>query len=470
MAGQATVKIGDTEWATDVAMQPWELSQGLGGLSGLLTGAGMLFDLGWEQIIEVTTMPMLFPIDIAFFSESLTLSELYREVEPGYIVTSQLPARYFLEVNAGELADIEAGSQAEVCLLSTETTAAAPDWSSTMFGFIGLMVMGIFMIGIVRDLTSEALKEPEKKPLLYGPRGEKLLTHTSMKVDLWTEITSGIEGELGKRTDLPASQLRQIAEVVAHRVEKRAGELAWIELRDGTTFERKGKALINQGLKIFAALDGYLGLTTKLWHSDRIAVADMIDERLKEADVIVLRDGTIFQRAFVPGRFSPATTTGEEQPAGTCYADVWRFLINKGEGKLVHGTVYSGNRRIGHAWVQSNKDFIWEPQTGRYFTNLGFRCDFAPIEESSFTPEEAAIMVARIRHFGPWTDEECSRYLKDTSPAVIPEKPHQPKRHDDLDLLPDSPEFLAYTIDDIGFREIIDSAFRQAISRAKGAG
>jgi len=384
MAGQATVKIGDREWATDVATQPWELSQGLGGISELLAGTGMLFDLGWEQIIEVTTVPMLFPIDVAFFSENLTITEIYREVKTGYIVTSQLPARYFIEVNAGEMADIEVGNQAEISLLSTGTTAAAPDWTSAMFGFMGLMLMGIFMIGIVRDLTEETFKEPGGKPLIDGPRGEKLLAHTSNKVDLWVEITLVIESELGKRTDLPPGQLRQIAEVVAHRVEKRAGELAWLELRDGTTFERTGRALINQGLKIFTALDGYLGLTTKLWHADRIAVADVIDSSLKEADVIVLRDGTTFRKSFVPRHSLPATVNDKEKPCGTCYADAWRFLIKQGEGELVHGTVYSGNRRIGHAWVQANPDFIWEPQTGRHFTNLGFRCDFAPIEESRY--------------------------------------------------------------------------------------
>jgi len=361
MPGQATVKIGDREWSVDVATLTWELSQGLGGLSELPNSIGMLFDLGWEQIIEVTTVPMLFPLDIAFFSEDLMMTELYREVEPGYIVTSQLPARYFLEVNAGELADIEVGSQAEVTLLSIENATAAPDLTSAMFGFMGFMLMGVFMIGIVRDLTAEALKEPEKKPLLYGPRGEKLLAHTSMKVDLWVEITSVIEGELGKRTDLPTGQLRQIAEIVAHKVEKRAGELAWLELRDGTTFERTGKALINQGLKIFAALDGYLGLTTKLWHADRIAVADVIDGRLKEIDVIALRDGTIFRKTFKPGKSSTA---------------------------VVGRKVYS--------------------------------------------------------------------------------VPHPAVEQEELDLLPDSPEFLAYTIDDIGFREKIDSAFQEAITRARG--
>ena len=97
---------------------------------------------------------------------------------------------------------------------------------------------------------------------------------------------------------------------------------------------------------------------------------------------------------------------------GTCYQDAYRFVIREGEGELVHGTVWSGNRRIGHAWVETSTGWIWEPQTGRYFTNLGFRHDYAPVEESRYTAEEAAIMVARTKHFGPWTVEERSRFLK----------------------------------------------------------
>jgi uncharacterized membrane protein (UPF0127 family) len=342
MARQATIQIGDREWLVDVATQPWELSQGLGCLSGLPAGTGMLFDLGWEQIIEVTTVPMLFPLDIAFMASDLSVTELFRNVAPGYIVTSQSPARYFLEVNAGELDDIETGNQSEVSLLSMENAAAAADWIPVMFSFIGFMFMGVFMTGIVRDLTAEVLKEPEKKPLLYGPRGERLLAHTR--------------------------------DVIQH----------------------------------------------------------------------------------------------EDKPCGTCYADAWRFLINKGEGILTHGTVYSGDRRIGHAWVETGYDSIWEPQTGTHMTRLAYRYEASPIEEHRYTPEEAAIMVARTRHFGPWTDEERSRYLGDNSPAVIHKSKQRAERRDGLDLLSDSPEFLAYTIDDIGFREIIDSAFRQAISRARG--
>jgi len=108
MSGQAYLVISDKEWLVSLAIATWELEQGLGGLPELEAGTGMLFDLGVEQTIHVTTVPMLFPLDIAFLSEDLKVTEVYQNVEPGYLVTSTQPARYFIEVNAGDLTGIEA--------------------------------------------------------------------------------------------------------------------------------------------------------------------------------------------------------------------------------------------------------------------------------------------------------------------------------------------------------------------------
>ena len=112
MAGQLTLAISNKEWLVSLAQTPWELTQGLGGIPEMPQGTGMLFDLGFEKTITVTTEPMLFPLDIAFLSESLAITEIYRDVQPGYQVSSTLPARYFLEVNAGELEGIDSGGQA----------------------------------------------------------------------------------------------------------------------------------------------------------------------------------------------------------------------------------------------------------------------------------------------------------------------------------------------------------------------
>jgi len=165
---------------------------------------------------------------------------------------------------------------------------------------------------------------------------------------------------------------------------------------------------------------------------------------------------------------APSAIATGGKPTGTCYADAWRFVIREGEGELVHGTVFSGNRRIGHAWVETSTGWVWEPETGRYFTNLGFSDAFAPVIESRYTAEEAAIMAARAKNLGPWSELERRRYLKEKSPAIIPKHPRQPRLKGEIEFLPDSPEFLAYTIDDIGYREKIDSAFLGAIARARG--
>jgi len=106
MLGQAIVTIKDKKWIVNVVSTYLELTQGLGGLMELATGASMFFDLGYEQIIEVTTAPMLFSLDIAFFSQDMTVTTVNYHVEPGNFVISQEPARYFLEVNAGEFAGI----------------------------------------------------------------------------------------------------------------------------------------------------------------------------------------------------------------------------------------------------------------------------------------------------------------------------------------------------------------------------
>ncbi len=153
MAGQATVSIRDKIWNVDVATTPWELEQGLGGLAELPAGTGMLFDLGIEQAIQVTTVPMLFSLDIVFLSETLIITEVYRDVQPGYLMNSTSPARYFLEVNAGETEGLEIGDQVTVEMLSGEESGALPEWVPAFTGFMGMIVMGILSVSIVRGLT-----------------------------------------------------------------------------------------------------------------------------------------------------------------------------------------------------------------------------------------------------------------------------------------------------------------------------
>ena len=166
MAGQVKVTIGDKEWLASLASTYWEQVQGLGGIAEIPPGTGMLFDLGAEQIITVTTEPMFFPLDIAFFSEDMVVTEIYRNVQPGYLVTSTSPARYFLEVNAGELDDTGAGSQASFELLASENLAETTDWVTPMVSFLGFTFMGFILVGLVGDFTRSMFAESGHKFLL----------------------------------------------------------------------------------------------------------------------------------------------------------------------------------------------------------------------------------------------------------------------------------------------------------------
>jgi len=142
----------------------------------------------------------------------------------------------------------------------------------------------------------------------------------------------------------------------------------------------------------------------------------------------------------------------QTKPTGACYEDAWRFLRKEKEGHLVHGTVWSEDKRIGHAWVETETGYIWEPETGNFFTKLGFENVAAPIAEAKYDTTEASIMAARSQNFGPWTPEERGKWLKMKEPAV--------------EYLPDSAEFLAQTIVAAGYREKLDDAFQEAIARA----
>jgi len=180
MGGQANVNIDNKQWAVTIASTPWELVQGLGNIPQISPRTGMLFDLGYAQIINVTTEPMLFSLDIAFLSEDMVITEVYYDVPPGYLVTSTLPARYFIEVNAGELASVENGTQASFELLDSGSPAQSSDWVTPIFSFLGFTFMSILLVGLVGSITKSVFAEPEQKFLLSERRNGRCVNcHSS---------------------------------------------------------------------------------------------------------------------------------------------------------------------------------------------------------------------------------------------------------------------------------------------------
>jgi len=145
MSGQAVVTIRNHQWQVSLATDYMELIQGLSNIPQIPSGTGMLFDLGYDRIFTVTTKEMLLPIDIVRISSAMTVVDVAHDVQPGQLLTSDAPARYFLEVNTGEANDISLSDQASIQL----TSSPAPMQIDVSGIVITLLAMSL-MASIVR--------------------------------------------------------------------------------------------------------------------------------------------------------------------------------------------------------------------------------------------------------------------------------------------------------------------------------
>ena len=104
MINGVTVTIDSRDWVVSVAQSLPELQQGLSGVASIPAQTGKLFDLGSDKLVTVNAYDMLFPIDVVFIGADMKVTEIAPNLVPGptSAVTSTIPARYFLEMNAGE--------------------------------------------------------------------------------------------------------------------------------------------------------------------------------------------------------------------------------------------------------------------------------------------------------------------------------------------------------------------------------
>lgn len=433
MAGQATVTIRDRQWDVSLAATPYELASGLGNISQIPPQTGMLFDVGTTRIIQVTTVPMLFSLDIAFLSETLVVTEVYRNIEPGYLVTSTIPARYFFEVNAGELDGVDAGDRASVEVI-VPAQAAVPDWVSALFGFIGMLVAGIIAVSMVKELVKGLLEEPEKPALLAhtGPRKTfvpvKRVPSTISKGNLASEILKGLSSQDSYRAYVrhprDKSAFVTIGAIIGgHYSWNPAGFTVWVD-----AWERNPE-----------------------WPSDHIlAIKELRRPRTFEAT----EEGVKKALEYVETEFPTFTETMWVSKSIPIYvAHELGIMKKEAAPEWLPGVVV-----MPKIPEEARKDVLFV-QYIHDLVRLGER----------ISDEEVKVMweAWKKRELSKLPHNELIKRPKDiTRPAVIPTE-KRPRREGELEFLPDSPEFLAYTIDDIGYREKIDSAFQQAIARTK---
>jgi uncharacterized membrane protein (UPF0127 family) len=183
MLGQGTITLNNNTWQVSIAADPVDLSAGLGNLANLPAETGEYFDLGQMQTIRVTTVPMLFALDIAFLDENLVVTEVYQDMQPGYLVTSHQPARYFLEVNSGELANVNPGDQAEAEItLPPVISTSGTGWLDLLNTFMPL-IMGIAFLGMLIPLVKSLFQGETVQPQLLAATRKKENGKFQIKTD-----------------------------------------------------------------------------------------------------------------------------------------------------------------------------------------------------------------------------------------------------------------------------------------------
>jgi uncharacterized membrane protein (UPF0127 family) len=180
MAGQAIVTVNGSTWDVYLANTYAELAQGLAGVVSMSAGTGMIFDTGYDHAIGVTTEQMLFSLDIAFVSSELKVVEIHSNVAPGAVLAGSEPARYFLEVNAGELAAVSIGDDVSIEVVSTPVYVAPAISSEDIVNMAVMIGAAIVFSGLAWEMMGVGPYGHE-----YGGRHERGVVTPSADEDVW---------------------------------------------------------------------------------------------------------------------------------------------------------------------------------------------------------------------------------------------------------------------------------------------
>lgn len=122
IAGGPWVELGGQRYKVEIADDDAERAQGLMFRDELASGTGMLFIHDREEPEAYWMKNTKIPLDILYFDNARTLVAQQRDVPPCSAgnacptYPSNVPARYVLELNAGEAAKLELKNGAKLTL------------------------------------------------------------------------------------------------------------------------------------------------------------------------------------------------------------------------------------------------------------------------------------------------------------------------------------------------------------------
>ena len=95
---------------------------------------------------------------------------------------------------------------------------------------------------------------------------------------------------------------------------------------------------------------------------------------------------------------------------GRCYELAIKHLLDQGEGTLVHIKVWSRTfgMFIGHALVETETGFIYEPVVDRYFEKEWLFRTYKVEEFKRYTVTETIKMCLKHKNYGPWDSKSAA--------------------------------------------------------------
>ena len=192
MSGQAAISINEHQWSASIASSYAELTTGLSGVTSLPAGTGMLFVLPSKQAVSVDTTGMNFPLDIVFISDNIVI-DVATNIEPGYQVTEETPCDVFLEINAGEAAEVGAGDTVTIAIIQ----GPGFDWRSIISFAIPVAALGFVcaMAGGIARLMGGSSSSPKLLP-------KTMKTFKSGEIVLYKGERVRVSEQIGDRVNI----------------------------------------------------------------------------------------------------------------------------------------------------------------------------------------------------------------------------------------------------------------------------
>lgn len=150
---KSTVTFNNISWSVDVATTQLEIATGLSGQASIPARTGILFDMGKDVTnLEVNMQEMLFAIDIAFIDKNGLIVAVESNVQPLNNIICPETIQYFMEVNAGELSQVDIG---QTIVTSTPLGIFNSPILDALFNSWGAVIMLAMVAGAMRLMINK---------------------------------------------------------------------------------------------------------------------------------------------------------------------------------------------------------------------------------------------------------------------------------------------------------------------------